>query len=64
MRLLFARFNEKHNFLEILEKIFENCHKNIAKLHYFCIFFKKPNKPCVNFFRVWTKNENCWEILR
>ena len=36
----------------------------MLKIHYFCIFFKKNNKPCVNFFRVWTKNANCWEILK
>ena len=24
----------------------------------------KFNKPCVNFWRVWTKNTKCWEILR
>ena len=23
----------------------------------------KLNKPCVNFWRVWTKNTKCWEIL-
>ena len=22
------------------------------------------NKPCINLWRVWTKNTNCWEILR
>ena len=33
-------------------------------MHYFCIFFKKFNKPFVTFLRVWTKNANCWEILR
>ena len=32
--------------------------------NYFCIFFKKFNKPLVTFFRVWTKNANCLEILR
>ena len=52
--------DEKHNFLEI----FENFHKNMLKTHYFCIFFKKFNKPCVNFSRVSTKNANCWEILK
>ena len=33
-------------------------------MHYFSIFFKRFNKPCVNFLRVWTKNANCLEILR
>ena len=31
--------------------------KKIAKMHYFSIFFKKSNKPCVNFSRFWTKNK-------
>ena len=30
----------------------------MIKTHYFSIFFKKFNKPCVNFWRVWTKNTN------
>ena len=33
-------------------------------MHYFGIFFKKFNKPCVNFLRVWTKNTNSWEIFK
>ena len=33
-------------------------------MHYFRIFFNKVNKPCVKFLRVWTKNANCWDILR
>ena len=33
-------------------------------MHYFCIFFKYLNKPCVDLLRVWTKNANFWEILR
>ena len=33
-------------------------------MHYFSIFFKKINKQCINFSRVWTKNTNCWEILK
>ena len=33
-------------------------------MHFFCIFIKNFNKPTVNFLRVWTKNANCWEILR
>ena len=27
-------------------------------------FSRRINKPCVTFSRVWTKNTNCWEILR
>ena len=33
-------------------------------MHYFIIFFKIFNQQCVNFLRDWTKNTNCWEILR
>ena len=33
-------------------------------MHYFGLFFKIFNKPCVTFSRVWTKTSNCWEILR
>ena len=33
-------------------------------MYYFSIFFKKFNKPCVNFLRVWTKIANCWESLK
>ena len=48
-------------------RIFENLQRNflikLQKMHYFSIFFKKFNKPCVNFWGVWTKNTNCWEIL-
>ena len=32
-------------------------------MHYFSVFFKKFNKPCVTFSRVWTKNTNYWEIF-
>ena len=46
MRLFFARLDEKHNLLESFEKIFL---RKLLKMHYFCIFFKKFNKPCVNF---------------
>ena len=66
MRLFFARLDEKHNLLESFENIYENFPKKIAQnaslfLH---IFPKKFNKPFVNFLRVWTKNANCWEILK
>ena len=35
-------------------KISKNCLRKIAKMHYFSIFFKKVNKPCVTFSRDWT----------
>ena len=33
-------------------------------MHYLSIFFKEFNKHCGNFSRFWTKNANCWEILK
>ena len=39
-----------------VRRIFKSFLKKIAKMHYFSIFFKKCNKPFVNFSRVWTKN--------
>ena len=45
-------------------KIFKNLLMQIAKMHYFSIFFKKVNKSCVNFSRVWKKSTHCWEILK
>ena len=48
------------NFLKKFQKFLEK----IAKMHYFRLFSTKFQKPRVNFSRVWTKNTNCWEILR
>ena len=48
-------------------KMFGNLQKHFlktAKMHYLRIIFKRFNKPCVHFSRVWTKNTNCWDILR
>ena len=44
---------------KFLKKFFKNCENELFRI--FHILF---NKPCVKFFRVWTKNTNCWEILR
>ena len=44
-------------------KIFKKFLKEIAKKHYFSIFFKILIKLCVDFSRGWTKNTNFWEIL-
>ena len=35
----------------------------MAKNPLFLHIFKKFNKPCVKFLRVWTKNANCWDIF-
>ena len=45
-------------------RIFENIPKKIGKIHYFSIFFKAFNKPCLNFSRVWRKTTMFWVILR
>ena len=49
---------------ENFRKFSKNSLWKLLKMHYFRIFFKKVNKPCVNFSRVWTKNTNFGEILR
>ena len=36
--------------------------KKIAKIHYFSKFFKRFNKPCVKFLRVWMKNTSFWNF--
>ena len=41
MRLVFARLEEKHNWLESFEKIFENLPKKIAKNALFLHIFQK-----------------------
>ena len=48
------------NFRKFSKKFF----RKSLKMHYFSIFFKKSNKPMRSFFAVWTKNTNCWDILR
>ena len=49
------------NFRKFFKKYFLRI---LQKMHYFSIFSKKFNKPCVNFLRVWTKNAKCRAILR
>ena len=34
----------------------KNLLRKLRKMHYFSRFFKKFNKPSVNFLRVWRKN--------
>ena len=59
-------FRRGNTFKKIFKKIYEIFRKllkiflwKLLKMHYFSIFFKKFNKPCVKFLRVWTKNEIC-----
>ena len=33
-------------------------------MHYYSIFLKIFNKPCVKPLGIWTKNANCWKIFR
>ena len=58
--IIFCAFGGKTQFVGNLQKDFL---KKIAKMYYFSTFFKKFNKPWVNFLRVWTKNAML-EILR
>ena len=46
---------------EDFSKILKNVLRKSRKMHYFSIFFKKFNKPCVKFLRVWTKNTS-WKF--
>ena len=50
--------------VEHFSKILKEFLKKIAKNALFYHIFKKANKPCANFSRVWTKNANCWEVLK
>ena len=62
--LVFRAFGRKTQIVGNFENFSKNFLRKLQKMNYFSIFFKKFNKPCVNFSRVWTKNTNCWEILR
>ena len=65
MGLFFARLNEKHNLLESFEKNCESFHKTIAKSTLFLhISLKELTNNVLIFCAFWTKNANCWEILR
>ena len=59
-----ARLDEKHKISGNYEKIFKRFLQKFVKMLYFSIFFKRCNKPMRSFFAVWTKNTNCWDILR
>ena len=54
--LLFRVFGRKTQMDGNFEKFSKNFLRKLREIHYFSIFFKKFNKPCVNFSRVWTKN--------
>ena len=54
--LIFSRLDEKRNLLDFSKKFL----RKLLKMHYFSIVFKKLNKPCVDFLRIW----KVWEILR
>ena len=41
----------------------KNFFRKLRKIHYFRLFFKKVNKPCLTFLWTWTKKANGWEIL-
>ena len=62
--LNYRAFWQKNNCLGNFWENFQKFIEEIAKMHYFSLFSAKFKKPCVNFSRVWTKNTNCWVILR
>ena len=64
MRYFLARLDEKHKVFGNFETIFKKFLQKFVKMLYFTIYFKRFNKPMRSFFAVWTKNTNCWEILR
>ena len=58
---IFLAFGRKTQFVGTFSK---HLLRKLLKIHYFTIFFKNINKPCINFSRALTKNTNFWEILR
>ena len=38
--------------------------RKMLKMPYFSIFFKKFNKPSIQFLRIWTKNAMCRKFVR
>ena len=50
-------------FKKFSTKITKKFVKKIAKNGFLRIFFKKCNKPSIQFLRVWTKNAICREFL-
>ena len=64
MREFFARLDEKHEFLRNFRSFSKDFLRRLQKIDYLAYFSKKINKPMRSFFAVWTKNTNCWEILR
>ena len=65
MRLFFARLDEKHNLLEIFEKIFKGFHKNIAKNAWLLHIFQKNLTNNALLFRAFGRKTriagNFWE---
>ena len=61
---IFKKFSKTYqkNFKKF-SKILKNFLQKIAKMHYFSIFFKKVNKQCVNFWRVWPKKTIYWKFI-
>ena len=48
--------------MKFVEKILKNLLQKIAKMHYFSIFQKNFNKPCVNFFAFGRKTQIVWKF--
>ena len=73
----FKKYSKKFKkFQKIFEKFFKKFSKKfqkfrkflkfflrkLLKMHYFSIFSKEFNKPCVNVLRVWTKKPIYWKF--
>ena len=64
-RKLFKRFSRFCTSKEAgFVKVFKIFLRKLQKMHYCSPFSFKFSKPSVNASRLWTKNTNCWEILR
>ena len=65
MQKIFKKFSEIcKKIFKIFLKIFKKFVKKIAKNGFLSIFFKKFNKPSIQFLRVRTKNAICWKFVR
>ena len=49
-------------FWENFRKFWKFSFRKLLQMHYFSIFFKKFNKPFVNFLRIWTKKTISWKF--
>ena len=65
--LIFCALGRKRQLIGNIDKIFESFKKSLQKIGKNAIFSHFSNKLtnyALIFWGVWTKNANCWEILR